>query len=186
MQATALELRPEMRAVQARVRSAQAIIGVARSAYAPQVYATAMADLALTRAGEMSSGAQTGFLIGVTATIPILDGGLRRPSVDEAQAMLASMQADQRETILGISKSVASAYTQFNAAAKNVDLSQAAITQADEDYRVIRMRYEAGKATNVEVLDALASLTRAKTMYAEALYGQNIAREALTRATGQR
>jgi len=186
LQATALKLRPEVRADQARVRSAQAIIGVTKSAYKPQVYATAMADLSVTKASEMSNGTDAGYLIGVTATIPIFDGGLRKSSVDEAQAMLVSMQADQRETILGISKSVAGAYTQFNAATKNVELSQAAITQADEDYRVIRMRYEAGKATNVEVLDALASLTRARTMYAEALYGQNVAREALTRATGQR
>jgi outer membrane protein TolC len=134
----------------------------------------------------MNSGADTGYLVGVTAALPVFDGGLRRSSVNEAQAMLAQMQADEREAILSISKSVAAAYVQFGAATRNVDLAQAAITQAEEDYRIIRLRYEAGKATNVEVLDALGALTRARTMYAEALYGQNVAREALTRAIGQR
>lgn len=185
LQATALRLRPEVQAARARVRSAQATVDVAKSAYKPQVYATAMADLSLSSGDSMNGGSDSGYLVGITAALPIFDGGLRRSSVNEAQAMLGQMQADERMALLDVSKSVATAYAQLNAATKNADLAQAAITQAEEDYTVIRMRYEAGKATNVEVLDALASLTRARTMYAEALYGQNVAREALTRAIGQ-
>ena len=44
----------------------------------------------------------------------------------------------------------------------------------------------AGKAINVEVLDALASLTRAQTQNAAALYNYNVAAADLLRATGQR
>lgn len=186
LQATALKQRPEAQAARARIRSAQAGVGVAKSSYKPQVYATGMADLSVMKGDSMNGGTDTGYLVGVTAALPIFDGGLRRSSVNEAQAMLGQMQADERMAILDVSKSVATAYTQFGAATKNVGLAQAAITQAEEDYNVIRMRYEAGKAVNVEVLDALASLTRARTMYAEALYAQNVAREALTRAIGQR
>lgn len=186
LQATALNQRPEVQAARARIRSAQANIGVAKSAYKPQVYATAMADLSVTKGESMNGSTDTGYLVGVAAALPIFDGGLRKSSVNEARAMLTQMQADEREAVLGVSRSVATAYTQFNAATRNVGLAQAAITQAEEDYRTIRLRYEAGKATNVEVLDALAALTRARTMYADALYAQNIAREALTRAVGQR
>ncbi len=96
------------------------------------------------------------------------------------------MQADEREAIINVSRSVATACAQFDAATKNVGLADASVTQSEEDYRTIRLRYEAGKSTNVEVLDALTSLTRAQTMYADALYEQNVAREALTRAIGQR
>jgi len=186
LQAAALKQRPEVQAARARIRSAQANVGVAKSAYKPQVYATAMADLSVMKVDSMNGGADTGYLVGVTAALPVFDGGLRRSSVNEAQAMLGQMQADEREAILNVSKSVATAYVQFGAATRNVDLAQAAIIQAEEDYRIIRLRYEAGKATNVEVLDALATFTRAQTMYAEALYGQNVARETLTRAIGQR
>lgn len=185
LQAAALKQRPEVQAARARIRSAQANVGVAKSAYKPQVYASAMADLSAVKGDSMNGNTDKGYLVGVSAAIPIFDGGLRKSSVNEAQAMLKQMQAEEREAILNVSRSVASAYTQFSAATKNADLAQTAITQADEDYRVIRMRYEAGKATNVEVLDALATLTRARTMYAEALYAQNTSREALTRAIGQ-
>lgn len=186
LQATALRQRSEVQAARARVCSAQANIGVAKSAYKPQVYATAMADLSVMKANSMDNNTDVGYLVGVTAAIPVLDGGLRKSSVNESQAMLAQAQADERDAVLSVSKSVATAFSQFNAAAKNVDLSQAAIIQAKEDYRVIRIRYESGKATNVEVLDALATLTRSQTNYAEALYAQNVAREAVTRAIGQR
>lgn len=180
--ACALKQRPEVAAARARIRSAQANLSVAKSAYKPQVYATAMADAAATS----NEGSGTGYLVGVAASLPILDGGLRKSSVDEAHAMIAQMQADERDAVLSVTRSVAMAYAQLNAAAKNVTLAQASVAQADEDYRVIRMRYEAGKATNVEVLDALATLTRAQTSYAQALYSHNVARETLNRAIGQR
>lgn len=186
LQSIALKQRPEIQAFQARIRGAEATVRVAKSAYAPQVYATAMADFIRSKGNEEEDGDETGYLIGLTATFPIMDGGLRKSSVDEAEAMLNAMKADKQMTINDIAKSVASAYAQFGAAAKNADLSLAAVAQAEEDYRVIRMRYEAGRATNVEVLDALASLTRAQTMHAEALYEQNISRDTLTRATGQK
>ena len=181
LQATALRRRPEVRAAQARVLSAQSNVTVAKSAYRPQVYATAMAE-GMTASGETDSG----YLVGVTAALPIFDNGLRKSSVEEAQAMVKQAQAEQREVTLGVGKDVSGALARLQAAAKNVDLAKAAVAQADEDYRVIKLRYEAGKAINVEVLDALASLTRAQTMYAEALYNYNIAAADLLRATGQR
>lgn len=186
LQVTAVRQSPEVSAMQARVASAQSNVEVAKSALKPQIYATAMAEISVSKSSEMSSGTDTGYLVGLAAAIPLLDGGSRKSSIQEAQAMHEQMQADQRETVLNVAKRVATAYTQFSAATKNVSLAQAAITQAEEDYRVIRMRYEAGKATNVEVLDSLASLTRAKTSYIEALYTQNMANATLTRAIGQR
>lgn len=186
LQASAIKQRPEVQATRERVNSQREQIKVAKSSYKPQIYATAMGNLSVMKSDGMSKSTDTGYLLGVAAAIPVFDGGLRKSSVDEAQAMLAQMQADEKDITLNVSKSVASGYIQFTTATRNIALSQNAISQAEEDYRVIKLRYEAGKATNVEVLDALASLTRARTMYAEALYSQNVARESLNRAVGQR
>lgn len=186
LQSAALVARPEVQAARARLRASQATVGVAKSAYKPQIYAAAMADLSVMNGNSMEDSTDAGYLVGVTAALPVFDGGLRRSSVSEAQAMVQQMQADEREAILSVSRGVATAYAQLAAATKNVGLAQAAITQAEEDYRIIRLRYEAGKATNVEVLDALAALTRARTMYAEALSGQSIAQASLNRAIGQK
>lgn len=181
LQATALRQRPEVKAAQARVLSAQSNVTVGKSAYKPQVYATAMAE-GMAATNETNSG----YMVGVTAALPIFDNGLRKSGVEEAQAMLKQAQAEQREVTLGVGKDVSTALARLQAAAKNVDLAKAAVTQADEDYRVIRLRYESGKAINVEVLDALASSTRARTQYAEALYNNNVAAADLLRAIGQK
>lgn len=187
LQSRALAQRPEVAAAKARTRSAEAALGVARSAYRPQVYATAMADaMWMSDAGMNGDDFDSSYLVGVTASLPILDGGLRRAGIEEARAMLEQMRAEERDVELGVSRDVSSSFARMSAAASNVTLAQAAIDQAEEDYRVIRMRYEAGRAVNVEVLDALASLTRARTAHAEALYAYNLARETLTRAVGGR
>jgi len=120
------------------------------------------------------------------AALPLFDGGQRASVVQEAEAMHRQARADERDAVLAATRDVDVAYTGMTAAAKNVDLAKAAIDQADEDYRVIRLRYEAGKSINVEVLDAIASLTRARTAYADALYQHAAARARLTRAIGER
>ena len=42
--------------------------------------------------------------------------------------------------------------------------------QAEEDYRIAKLRYMNGVGTNTDVLDAQVALTDAKTNYLQALY----------------
>ena len=182
LRSVALQQRPEVAAAHARIRAAGATVSVAKGAYKPQIYATAMQDFEATR----DNGSSQGYIVGITAAIPILDGGLRTSGVSEAQAMLNQMRADERGVVLNVSKDVDTAFAELGAASRNVELAKAAVAQAEEDYRVIKLRYESGKAVNVEVLDALATLTRSQTNYAQALYEHNVARETLARAIGQK
>jgi len=177
----AIKHRPEVAAVYARIKAAQSDVSVAKSAYKPQVYAMGMAEFAVS-----SGSTDTGALVGVTVSIPILDGGLRKSTVEEAQTMVEQAEAEKREVLLAVERDVSTSYARVGAAAENVTLAKAAVEQAEEDYRIIKLRYEAGKSINVEVLDALASLTRARADYAAALYNYNAARADLLRAIGQR
>jgi outer membrane protein TolC len=182
LEAVAIKQRPEVAAARARVKSAESLVGVAKSGYRPQIYFTGMQDFATTR----RDGFDQGYMLGVSAAIPLLDGNLRRSDVQEARATVSQTKANEREAVLLVARDVAAQTAEFNAETRNVTLSQAAVDQAEEDYRVIKLRYDSGKAINVEVLDALASLTRARTNYADALYRQNVARERLVRAIGEK
>lgn len=179
LQQIAIERRPELVAAQARIQAARERVNVANSAYKPQVYATVMAEAA-------TSDSDSGALIGVTAALPVFDGGLRRAAVTEAEAGVREAEAGKRDVLLAVNRDVSASYARAGAAAQNVELARAAVTQAEEDYRIIKLRYEAGKAINVEVLDALASLTRARADYVAALYNYDIAGADLLRATGRR
>ncbi|MHB1001125.1 MAG: TolC family protein [Armatimonadota bacterium] len=177
---TAVKNRPELASVRARIASAEANIGVAKSAYKPQVYAGAMAGIGVT-----ADGTDTGVTAGITIGIPIIDGGLRSSAVREAEAMRDAMKRDEQQAVLAVQQDVNMVWAELQAAEKNVQLSEAAVAQADEDYRVIKLRYEAGKAVNVEVLDALSSLVRAQNNRLMALYEHNVTRDRLARAIGE-
>jgi len=178
--ATALKQRPEVSAARARVDSAKAGVSAAKGAYSPQVYAVAMQDFV----SVSGTGSDNGYTVGITAGFPIVDGGQRKSATKEAKAMEQQAEADLRSVELQVNKEVASAWVQAQSAAKAVELARAAVDQADEDYRVIKLRYEAGKAINVEVLDALASLTKARTNVAQAQYESSVAQDRLERAEG--
>jgi len=179
-QAQALAQRPEVSAARARVQAAQAQLAVAKSLYRPQVYGVAMQDF--VSASEM--GSDQGFTVGIAASLPVFDAGLRRSQVTEAQSMLERMRAEERDVVLAVAQDVGTAFSELQAAARNVELARVAVEQAEEDYRVIKLRYESGKAINVEVLDALFALTRAQTNYAQALFDYNVAGDRLARAKG--
>ncbi len=178
--ATALKNRPELASAKARRSSADANVGVAKGAYSPQVYVSAMEGVIST-----SDGTDTGSTVGIVVGLPIIDGGLRRSAVKEAESMRDAMRSDEQQAVLAVQQDVNTVWAELQAADKNVQLSQAAVTQAEEDYRVIRLRYESGKTVNVEVLDALALLVRAKNNRLMALYEHNVARDRLVRAVGK-
>jgi outer membrane protein TolC len=178
--ATALQNRPELAAAKARLNSADAGVSVAKGAYSPQIYASAMKGVVST-----SDGTDNGSTVGIVVGLPIIDGGLRRSAVKEAKAMRDAMKRDEQQAVLMIQQDVNTVWAELQAADRNVQLSQAAVTQAEEDYRVIKLRYESGKTVNVEVLDALASLVRAKNNRLMALYEHNVARDRLARAIGE-
>lgn len=174
------ENRPEIKSVSAKVKSAEANLQLAKSAYKPQIYGNAMQGVS-----AVSGGTDTGFTVGVTVGIPLVDGGQRSSAVKEAQSMLVVMKQDERQALLDVQKDVQKVVVELQAADKNVRLADAAVDQAQEDYRVIMLRYEAGKSINVEVLDALASLVRAQNNRLTVLYEHNIAKDKLARALGE-
>ncbi|MEI6502047.1 MAG: TolC family protein [Armatimonadota bacterium] len=174
--------RPELTAVRARIAAASAGIEVARAAYRPQVAATVIFD-AMTDFGDMgSSGGYTAALVG---SLPLLDAGSRGAEVAMAQAQQQQLTQRERQLTQSIARDVLTAQSSLKAADQNIRTSLEAQASAEEDYRAARLRYDVGKAINLEPLDALASLVRARVNAAQALYEYNNAVDALQRATGR-
>ncbi len=177
---SALAQRPELQSARARLESARQGDNAARGASKFQAALTGMADLSGARSG--SSG---GLSVGVVVGVPIFDGGARRASRDEARAQINRAGADVSRLEIQVEREVAGAQISLRAARQNVAASQAALVWAQESYRVALLRYQGGRATNAETLDALTALTRARTKRARALYEAQIASDQLARATGR-
>ena len=173
--------RPELAAARARIEAAASQISVARAAYKPQLAATVIFDW-MTGRDMDSSGGYTAAVVG---SIPLIDAGSRAAEVAMAQAQ--QQQATQRERQLAqqVAKEVLTAIANLKAADQNIRTSLEAQAAAEEDYRAAKLRYDVGKAINLEPLDALASLVQARVNAAQALYQYNNAVDDLQRAQGQ-
>lgn len=177
----ALTHRPELRNAKEQWRAQREGVRVAKAAFAPQVSLMAMAER-MNAKGEMSSG---GYLISFVVGWTLLDGGQRKGMVAEALAMSEKAQADVERIQLQIVQEVDIALQQLRAAAQNLSTARAALSAAEEDARVAKVRYEAGRSVLVEYLDALSALVRAQLNFAQALYDLTVAYSQLERASGR-
>ena len=172
--------RPELRAASARITGAQLENSAVGASYKPQVNAFAMGDF-----GASGGNRNAGTTFGLVASIPVFTGGRRRAGLDIADARRRQLESARQALALEITQSVQAAYLNLNAAEQNVGTAQTALTSAQEDYRVALIRYQSGRSTIVDALDALASRTRAQSNVVQALFAYNVARDTLLRAVGE-
>jgi outer membrane protein TolC len=173
--------RPELQAARLRVEQADQGINVARSAYRPQIGIGAMADYMTGSNADTFGGAS----FGLTASLPLLDGGLRRADLHSAQAEHRHRQQDHERAALEVEQQVTNALLALGAAEQNVATAQTGARAAVQEYQVALQRYQAGRGVLVEALDALAARTRADTNVIQALYEYNVAQDQLRRAIGE-
>lgn len=172
--------RPELAAVRARTDAAAEAITAAKAEYRPQVAAALMLDL-MKADGMPSEG---GYTAAVVASLPLADGGRRAAEVTAAEARRQQLTQRERQLTQAIAREVMTALANLRAADQNTRTAMEAVAAAEEDYKVARVRYDAGKAINLEPLDALAALLRARVNLAQALFDLSSATDDLTRATG--
>lgn len=176
----AVRSRPERVAAEARVEAARRGVSLRRALYAPAVGATIM----LQASQAADSGTDSGYLVGVLAAVPLGTGGARQAEVAEAEAMVRRAEADRAALELQIAREVRTALLDLAAADQNVKTAEAAMAAAEEGYRLALIRYRAGKAINLEPIDALAALVRAQTGVVEATFAERVALDAVARAVG--
>jgi len=173
--------RPELAEAGQLIAAQAQAVAQARAAYDPQVYGIGMNDLQTGR----EIGTRGGYTVGVVASLPLLDGGGRRSYVNEQEAELRRLESSRRGIRLEVRNQVSGAWVRLHAAQQNVLTSQAALAQAQEDYRIASLRYETGKGILVERLDALTALVRAQVNNLNARYELAAAKAELDRAVGR-
>ncbi len=178
--ALAQQARPEVEAANQRMQAAGAQIKAADSAFRPQVNAVLMGGAMKTEGMPADSGYTVGLVVGM----PLIDGGQRRARVSGAQAAQAELTQQLKQIRLQVANEVNKAWLALTAADTSVAAAKDVVASAEEDYRVAKVRYEAGKSVNVEVIDAQSALVRARANYIEALYDFNTALDRLERAVG--
>lgn len=158
----AADRHPEIRAAARQREAGDAEVRAAYGNYWPQVSLSYMYDWAWSRDRNMPGESAEGYSAGIVVTLPLFDGFMRENAVKTAKAKRdRAVQAEElaRQQIV---KEVNQAALMLAAAEKSVDASRSGLEQAEEEFRVIRERFESGRGIQLEILDAQVALTRAR------------------------
>jgi len=178
--ARATASRPDVLAAQRQVASAQARIAAARWSYVPVISAIGQTY----NGGSKPSLGNHGYQVGVSASLPIIDGGDRAAAVRLAQADLARAQVVLDEVRLSAQRDVMNAWRELQAAQHNVETARMQQTAAAQALRVAALRERSGKGVTLETLDALLQDASARESLLRAIARFNVAIASAHRAAG--
>jgi outer membrane protein len=179
--------RPELRQGEIAVEQAEKNIILTRAPYLPSVWVSA---------NYMKQGddpfADDYPLLGsdeVTTAMATLEWrfwawGQSRDRIGAAKHFMKKTQEKQSELIDTIILQVRGAYLDIKESEYNIGVTEKAIEQAEEDFRINQSRYQAQLSTTTNVLDAQTRLSRARISYFNALYNYRISLMKLAWATG--
>lgn len=126
------------------------------------------------RAAGANRGEDVGW-VGLSAAIPIFEGGRIDARIREETAHLKAARERLRQLGLQIQLDVDTAVLNIRSAGERVKAMEKAIEQAKESLRIEREKYDLGKGTIVDVFDAQSALLESQTNYYRALADYNAA-----------
>lgn len=191
-QATATH--PELRAAARQREASQAEVRAAYGNYFPQISLGYMYDWAWMKNRAWESQAEgarmraetpEGYSVGVVVTLPLFDGFMRENALNTAKARLDRSVQAEGLVRQQIAKDVTQAALMLQAAEKSVLASRKGVEQAEEEYRIVRERFESGRGIQLEILDVQVALTRARFNAVAALAEYHAALAMWLKATGR-
>lgn len=121
---------------------------------------------------------------GVMTTLPVFDGFAREGEIIQQKAKYKQSQIDlidaEETTLFELTK----ALLNIEDAEEFVQSQRLNLTRAEEGSRLADVGYREGINTQVEVIDAESALTKAKSLYYQAIYSHMIAKLDLQKAMG--
>ncbi len=184
----ALENRPEIKSYALKIEQSQKMVTVTKSEYFPALNAVGHYERYGDKpdvGGTPYKDQENWYVMGV-ATWNFWEWGRTKNRVDASRSRenQAAYALDNLKDQVALE--VKNAWLTLHEAQKQVAVTQKAIEQAEENYRISRERYREQVGTSTDVLDAQTLLTRAKSDYFNALSDYNISIARLERAMGVR
>lgn len=162
----AADQRPEVSLARQAVAAAQAGREAAEGEFLPRIFIRS--SVGRTDGENVITGWQEG--AGLHVESPLYAGGRHRGELRSAEADIEAALADAQSILDAISLQVNVAYRAVVASRERIDLARTAITQAEENLRLLRVRYHNGNATPTDIVDSEAALTRSQQRFFSATY----------------
>jgi NodT family efflux transporter outer membrane factor (OMF) lipoprotein len=149
-----LERRPDIAAAERRMASANAQIGVAKTAYYPTISLGATGGFESGVITTLISGPSTLWSAGGSAIAPIFDAGRRRANLDQAIAAYDQTVANYRETVLTGFQQVEDNLAALRILDNEAQVQERAVVAAQKYLELANTRYTGGVTSYLEVTTA--------------------------------
>jgi outer membrane protein TolC len=176
--------RPELQQLFKLEQAADKSVSAARGNYWPSLGIGAGYQIKKSAADNDLNHTRDGWSAIAQGNWAIFDGRATAGRVAQARSALAQMKLTTAEQQLAIDVEVRRAHSTLQEAVELVTASKAVGEEAEESVRLAKARFDAGTATQLDVLQAQVALTEARTNEVEALYNHTVALASLRKAMG--
>jgi multidrug efflux system outer membrane protein len=149
-----LERRPDIQAAEQALVAANAGIGIAKSAYFPQISLTASGGVASTSLSNLFSAPSIVWSAAASLVQPIFDGGRIDATVTRAELGRDAAVLNYQRTIQQAFREVADALVGYQRGRESRDIQERLVRSAEDARRLADMRYQGGNTSYLEVLDS--------------------------------
>jgi len=179
-----VDRRPDIRAAEQKLISANAQIGVAKAYYFPQITLTGLLggqSRALTR---LFTGPASYFTVEPDALLPIFNAGAVRVAVRLSEAQQSEMLTAYRQTIYNAFREVSDALIRYDRTREQRAQQGHLVEALTEATRLSTLRYQGGADSYLQVLNAERDLFQGQLALAQLRLQELIAFVDLYRALG--
>ena len=179
-----LERRPDIRQAEENLRSANAMVGVAKADFFPRLTLTGLLGQTSSELSTFTAGANNAWSIAAGLTGPIFEGGLLKAQYRAARAAWDEARLQYQSTLLTGFREVADALAaRQQLAAERVEQTRA-VTAYQEAVKLATERYAQGRASYYEVLQEQQLLFPAENTLTQIQLDRLLAVVQLYRALG--
>lgn len=176
--------RPDLVEAEQRLIAANARIGVARAAYFPSLTLTGSVGSESAALSQLFTSPASTWQLAASVTQPIWNAGRVGDQVDAANARQRQTLAQYQLAIQNAFREVRDAIVAQTKTREQFDAEDQRATALRESLRLARLRYEAGVASQLDVLDAERNLLAAELNRSSTLRTQRTAVADLFKALG--
>jgi multidrug efflux system outer membrane protein len=172
--AALLERRPDLRQAEQQLRAANAQIGVAVGDFLPKIGLTAVYGGISPELSALTSGGANAWSLAATTTGPLFQGGRLKARYRQAQAACEQARLHYQHAALEALREVADALSSREQLSESRSEQVEAVAAYRDAVQVATDRYNAGKASYYEVLEAQQQLFPAENALSHIAAGERL------------
>jgi multidrug efflux system outer membrane protein len=179
-----LERRPDVASAERAMANQNALVGVARTAFYPQVSISGSGGFQSVSIGSLISAPSAFWSLGGAAFQPILNGGRNRANLAATESAYNESVANYRQSVLTAFQQVEDGLSGLNSLSHASESQGAAVADARRALEIANNRYVGGLTTSLDVITAQSVLLTNQRLLTQLLGQQMVTSVFLVKALG--